>query len=123
VPIGLLGAVAFAPFGLLMAAAVVLFKQTNAGATFFITGVTLLAGVYFPVALLPDWIEWASSVQPFTPAVDLLRHVLVGTRLRDPAWVELAKLVGFTAVLMPLSLAALRGALSRSRRKGTIIEY
>ena len=123
VPVGLLGAVAFAPFGLLMTAAVVLFKQTNAGAAFFITGVTLLAGVYFPVALLPDWIEWASEVQPFTPAVDLLRNVLVGTPLRDSAGIALLKLVGFTAALLPLSLLALRGAVARSRRKGTIIEY
>jgi ABC-2 type transport system permease protein len=123
IPVGLLGAVAFAPFGLLMTAAVVLFKQTNAGATLFMTAVTLLAGVYFPVALLPDWIEWASEVQPFTPAVDLLRNVLVGTPLEDSAAVNIAKMLGFTAVLLPLSLLALRGALTRSRRKGTIIEY
>jgi ABC-2 type transport system permease protein len=123
IPVGALGALAFAPFGLLMAAAVVLFKQTNAGATLFITGVTLLAGVYFPVALLPDWIEWASEVQPFTPAVDLLRNVLVGRPLSDPVGIELLKLVGFTAVLLPLSLLALRGAVQRSRRRGTITEY
>ena len=123
VPVALLGALAFAPFGLLMAAAVVLVKQTNAGATFVITGVTLLAGVYFPVSLLPDWISWASDVQPFTPAVDLLRHLLVGTALRDSAGVELAKLVGFTLVTVPASLLVLRGAVVRSRRRGTIIEY
>ena len=122
-PVGLLGAVAFAPFGLLMTAAVVLFKQTNAGATFFMTAVTLLAGVYFPVALLPDWIEWGSEVQPFTPAVDLLRNVLVGTPLSESVAVSLAKMIGFTAVLTPLALLALRGALARSRSKGTIIEY
>ena len=123
IPVALMGALAFAPFGLLMASAVVLFKQTNAGASLFMTAVTLLAGVYFPVSLLPDWIEWASSVQPFTPAVDLLRNVLVGTPLRDSLALDLAKLIGFTAVLLPVSLLALRGALARSRRKGTIIEY
>jgi ABC-2 type transport system permease protein len=123
IPLGLLGAIAFAPFGLLMAAAVVLFKQTNAGATFVMTGVTLLAGLYFPVSLLPDWIEWASEVQPFTPAVDLLRNVLVGTSLSSSVAAELAKLVGFTVVLLPVSLLVLRAAVERSRRKGTIIEY
>jgi ABC-2 type transport system permease protein len=123
VPVSLLGAIAFAPFGLLMTAAVVLFKQTNAGATFFMTAVTLLAGVYFPVTLLPGWIEWAANVQPFTPAVDLLRNVLVGTPLRESVAFSLVKLIGFTAVLMPLSLVALRAALARSRSKGTIIEY
>jgi ABC-2 type transport system permease protein len=122
-PVGLMGAVAFAPFGLLMTAGVVLFKQTNAGAAFIITGVTLLAGVYFPVALLPGWIQWAAEVQPFTPAVDLLRNVLVGTPLSESAWVEVLKLVGFTVVLLPLSTIALRAAVTQSRRRGTIIEY
>ena len=123
VPVALLGALAFAPFGLVMTAAVVLVKQTNAGATLVITGVTLLAGVYFPVSLLPDWIRWASDVQPFTPAVDLLRNLLVGTHLRDGAGIELAKLVGFTLVTLPASLLLLRAAVARSRRSGTIIEY
>jgi ABC-2 type transport system permease protein len=106
-----------------MAAAVVLLKQTNAGATFVMAGMTLLAGLYFPVTLLPAWIRWASDVQPFTPAVDLLRNVLVGTPLSDPFGVELAKLAGFAAVLLPLSLLVLRAAVRRSRRQGTIIEY
>lgn len=123
IPIAAAGALAFAPFGLLMTAAVVLFKQTNAGATFFMAGVTLLAGIYFPVELLPNWIEWASQVQPFTPAVDLLRNTLVGTPLDDPLWLELVRLIGFAAVLIPLSILALRAALGRSRRLGTIIEY
>jgi ABC-2 type transport system permease protein len=123
IPIAALGALAFAPFGLAMTALVVLVKQTNAGATLVITGVTLLAGIYFPVSLLPDWIQWASEVQPFTPAIDLLRNVLVGTPLTAPAWGELLKLVGFAVVTLPLALLALRAAVERSRRKGTIIEY
>lgn len=121
-PVAVMGALAFAPFGIAMAAAVVLVKQTNAGATLVITGVTLLAGVYFPISLLPEWIRWASDVQPFTPAVDLLRNLLVGTALRDSAGVELAKLVGFTLVTLPASLLLLRAAVERSRRRGTIIE-
>lgn len=123
IPVALLGALAFAPFGLVMAAAVVVVKQTNAGATLVITAVTLLAGVYFPVSLLPDWIRWASEVQPFTPAVDLLRNLLVGTPLRESAGIELLKLLGFTAVTMPLSLLLVRFSVEHSRRRGTIIEY
>jgi ABC-2 type transport system permease protein len=123
IPLAFLGAIAFAPFGLLMTSAVVLFKQTNAGATFVMAGVTLLAGVYFPVTLLPDWIEWLSKVQPFTPAVDLLRNALVGTPLPDALWLDLVKLVGFAVVLTPLALLTLRAAVNASRRRGTIIEF
>jgi ABC-2 type transport system permease protein len=123
IPLAALSAIAFAPFGLAMTAAVVLFKQTNAGATFVMAGVTLLAGVYFPVALLPGWIEWASDVQPFTPAVDLLRGAMVGTDTSDALWIDLLRLVAFPAILLPLSLWLLRAAVDRSRRRGTIIEY
>lgn len=123
VPTAILGAAAFAPFGLAMAALVVVFKQTNAGATFVITGISLLAGVYFPVELLPGWIQWASEVQPFTPAVDLLRNVLVGTPLRESAALEVAKLAGFAALTAPGAVLLLRASVRRSRRVGTIIEY
>lgn len=123
IPVAMLGALAFAPFGLLMASAVVIFKQTNAGATFVVTGITLVAGVYFPVALLPGWIRWASDVQPFTPAVDLLRHFLVDTPLGDSVGLSLVKLVAFPAVLLPMSLWTLNAAVRRSRRLGTVIEY
>jgi len=123
IPVAALAALAFATFGLLLAAAVVTFKQTNAGAAFIVTGLSLVAGLYFPVSLLPDWIEWASNVQPFTPAVDLLRHVLVDTPMRGSVAVALLKLAGFAAVVLPLSLLVLRTAVDRSRRKGTITEY
>jgi ABC-2 type transport system permease protein len=122
-PVALLGAVAFAPFGLLMAAAVVLFKQTNAGTTFVVTGITVLAGLYFPVTLLPDWIRWTSDVQPFTPAVDLLRHLLVATPLQGGVAEDLIKLVAFPLVMLPLALWAINAAVQRSQRRGTIIEY
>jgi ABC-2 type transport system permease protein len=123
VPVTVLAVASFAPFGLLMSAAVVVFKQTNAGATFIITGISLLAGVYFPVSLLPGWIRWASEVQPFTPAMDMLRHLLVNTPLRDSAALDLAKLLGFAVAALPLALLVLRAAVLRSRRRGTVIEY
>jgi ABC-2 type transport system permease protein len=123
IPVGLLGALSFAPFGVLFLAVVLLAKQAMTGATFVIAGISLIAGLYFPVALLPGWIRWLSDVQPFTPAVDLMRHAMVGSALRESLVVELAKLAGFTAVLLPLSVWALVGALRVSRRRGTILEY
>jgi ABC-2 type transport system permease protein len=123
IPVGLLGALSFAPFGVLFLATVLLAKQAISGATFVVAGISLIAGLYFPVSLLPAWMRWMSNVQPFTPAVDLMRHVMVGSHLHQPLATELGKLVGFTAVLLPLSIWALAGALRVSRRRGTILEY
>jgi ABC-2 type transport system permease protein len=123
IPLGALGALSFMPFGVLMLAVVIVVKQAAAGTTWIIALISLIAGLYFPISKLPSGIRWASDVQPFTPATDLLRHVLVDTPLREDVWLSLVKLGGFTAVLMPLSVWAVHRAIGISRRRGTLIEY
>ncbi|MGH2981331.1 MAG: ABC transporter permease [Solirubrobacterales bacterium] len=122
-PVGALAALCFAPFALMLAAAALLFKQTAAGAGFVLTAISLVAGFYFPISVLPEWIQWMSEVQPFTPAVELLRNVLVGTPLEDPALLSVLKMVGFAAVLLPFSYWVLKKAILIGRRRATIIEY
>jgi ABC-2 type transport system permease protein len=123
IPVAFLAAFSFAPFGLLFLAGVLVVKQAFAGATWVVAGISLVAGLYFPTSLLPDWIEWASDVQPFTPAVDLLRHLLVGSDLDSSAWLDVVTMLGFGAVLMPIALWLVTRAVTVSRRRGTIIEY
>jgi ABC-2 type transport system permease protein len=122
-PVAILGALAFVPFALLLAAAVLAIKQAGAGAGFLVTGISLIGGFLFPVALLPDWIEWLSKVQPFTPTVELLRELLVGIPIETSWWVAVAKIVGFSVVLMPLGLASVAAAIRFAQKRGTIIEY
>jgi hypothetical protein len=62
-------------------------------------------------------------VQPATPALALLRHVLTGASVGAPIGVELVKLVAFAAVGLPLAAAILRGACEHARRRGTLLEY
>ena len=122
VPVAAVGALALGAIALLFVAMVVRFKQAP-GAAYVLAAISLVAGFYFPATLLPAWIRWSSDVQPFTPAVDLLRHLLVGQPLHGSAWADVAKLVGFSAVLLPLGVAAVTIAIERSRRLGTLTEY
>jgi ABC-2 type transport system permease protein len=123
IPVGVLAALAFAPFGLAAAAAAVLFKRAEAVTMLVMAGVSLVAGVYFPISLLPDWIRWAAHVQPFTPAIELMRHLLVGTPLTGSAGGDLLKLLAFAAILLPLAGGLVGVALRIGRRRGTLIEY
>lgn len=123
IPIALAGALAFAPFALLLTSSVITVKQAGAGAGYVVSLIALIGGFLFPVAVLPDWLEWSSEVQPFTPALDLLRYVLVGTPLEGSVWGALAKVIGFAVVLMPLALWVLRGSVHFAQRRGTITEY
>ncbi|HTX09575.1 MAG TPA: ABC transporter permease [Solirubrobacteraceae bacterium] len=120
--VGLLGALCLACIGLLFVAALIAFKS-SLGATWVIAGLSLLGGAYFPLRLFPGWIRWTSDVQPYTPTVDLLRHLLVGTRPVQAVWLELIKLAGFAALLMPVSITILWLAVKLSRHRGTIMEF
>jgi ABC-2 type transport system permease protein len=122
-PIAVLSLFAFAPFGFVVSGLVLLVKQADSSVGFVTTGLSLVGGFLFPIALLPAWIRWTSEVQPFTPALELLRHFLAGTPLTSSEWVELGKIVGFGAVLYPLSLFFLGWAIRLSQRRGTVIEY
>jgi ABC-2 type transport system permease protein len=122
-PAATLGGIAFAPIGILALAALLVAKQSLSAVGVVITALSIVAGVYFPVRLLPDWISWLSHVQPLTPALDLLRHLVTSAPTTMAPWAAVGRLVGFTAVLLPLSLYGLRAALGHSRRRGTIIEY
>ncbi len=121
-PAAVLGFIAFLPFAILITAAALVVKQVGAGAGLLITCLSIVAGVLFPVALLPDWIEWTSEVQPLTPALDLLRHLVVGAPL-DSAWRTAARLAAFALVLLPASILLLRTALRYAQKHGTVLEY
>ena len=123
IPVAFLGVIAFMPFALFLVALVMAFKQAASATQFIVAGISIVGGLYFPVSVLPGWIRWMSEVQPFTPATDLLRHLLVGAPLVPPAGVELLKLAGFSVVLLPAGFALLHASIRYGQRSGTIAEY
>jgi ABC-2 type transport system permease protein len=123
IPVIVLALLAFTPFGLLFAALTIVVKQDNVGTSWVIAILSLVGGLYFPVYLLPHWAQLAGKLQPFTPATNVLRHLLVGSPLADPVGISLLKLAGFAAVLLPTSILALSAAVRLGQRRGTIIEY
>lgn len=123
IPVIVLALLAFTPFGLLFAALTIVVKQDNVGTSWVIAILSLIGGLYFPASLLPHWAQVAGRLQPFTPATNVLRHLLVGSPLADPVSVSLLKLSAFAAVLLPTSIFALSAAVRLGQRRGTIIEY
>jgi ABC-2 type transport system permease protein len=123
IPVALLGVVAFMPFALFLVALVMAFKQAASATQFIVAGISLVGGLYFPVSVLPGWIRWMSEVQPFTPATDLMRHLLVDSPLVHPAGVELLKLVGFSLLLLPIGFMVLNKSIRYGQRIGTVAEY
>ena len=123
VPAMCLTLLSFLPFGLLFAALTIVIKQGSVGTSWVIALISIVGGLYFPVELLPHWLRTATQLQPFTPATNVLRHLLVNSPVGSPMTTALLKLVGFACILLPASILVLSSAIRFGQRRGTIIEY
>jgi ABC-2 type transport system permease protein len=123
IPAALLAILAFLPFALLVAALVLVSKQAGNIGSLVVVGLSLAGGVYYPPELMPGWIRWVTDVQPFTPALETLRHLLTGAPTTDPPATELARLAAFAVLATPVAYRLLVLAVRACRRRGTLLEY
>lgn len=123
IPAMALALTAFLPFGLAFAGLTIVMKQGNVGTSWVIALISIVGGLYFPISLLPGWVQTASEMQPFTPATETLRHFLVDSPQSGSLLVAIAKLLVFSAILLPISIWCLRKSLETGQRRGTILEY
>lgn len=122
-PVALLAALSFLPFALLVAALVLVSKQAGNVGNLVVIGLSLAGGVYYPPELMPVWTRWLTEVQPFTPALELLRHLLIDAPTDGSPAVAALRLALFAAVMTPVSYWVLRAAVRTCRRQGTLTEY
>lgn len=113
----------FSGIGILSAAVVLLVKKGDPVAMIYGSLSSLLAGVYYPITVLPDWLEPVSKFLPMTYALDAMRlAMLKGSSLYEVR-VDLLVLVGFAFVLTPISFLVFRQALKRAKKEGSLIQY
>ena len=110
----------FAAVGIVIAALTVMFKHVATLVSLTTTGIAILAGVYFPLSVLPDLLEAIARALPFSWALDLLRASLLGG---DPAVGKLVLLIAFCLIALPASLALFRSAVDHAKRAGTLAQY
>jgi ABC-2 type transport system permease protein len=113
----------FSGIGILSAAIVLMVKKGDPVAWALGNVSSLLAGVYYPIAVLPDWLEPISRFIPLTYALDAMRlAMLKGSSLYDVR-LDILALLGFTLVLTPLAFLVFQKALKRAKKEGSLIQY
>jgi ABC-2 type transport system permease protein len=119
---------AFIPFvwglGLVGAASTLVVRRGGTAVNLGTTVLTLVSGAYFPVDLLPGWLQGTVAWNPIGLAVDAIRQALLGGTL---AWADVlvivAKLAPMAALTLLVGVAFFRFALARETRRGTLGVY
>lgn len=119
----LLSIVCLLCYGIFSAGFVVVFKRGDPINWFINTVAYIFSGVFFPVTLLPPWLQVVSYALPFTYALQALRGALMRGETIGQLSSDLLILGGFTAVLLPLSLWFLRYAISHLKQTGELTHY
>lgn len=118
---------AFIPFlwGLSLIGAGSMLTFRRGGGIAGIVGLVLVvaSGSYFPITVLPTWLQSFAENNPVTVAVDGVREALLGTAHASDAINDALTILPYAVVSLAVGLVALRVALRRERQRGTLGTY
>jgi len=110
-------------WGVLSAAFVISFKRADPLSWLVDITIFMLAGVYFPVQILPPVLRFVAYLLPLSHALEGLRFALMRGDALGELWGYVLILLAFNAILLPVSLAGFRFALVRVKRAGSLGHY
>jgi ABC-2 type transport system permease protein len=117
----LLGSFSFVGVGILAAILPLLYVERGAQMTFVIQSFLLLiSGVYYPITVLPGWMQVLAHLSPATYVLDGMRKGLMEGAAVTELWYDVLPLVVLGTVLIPLSLWAFGRAELYAKRTGKL---
>ena len=117
----------FLPFvwglGLIAAGAVVTFRRGGGVIGVAMAMLGLASGAFFPLALLPGWVQAVAEANPVAIAIEGTREALIGGAGWSDIGTSVLVLLPLSAVAVFAGVAAFRAALAREYRNGTLGLY
>ncbi len=115
--------ISFSGLGILAACFIMIFKRGNPiGGV--ITGIEgLISGVYFPVSILPGWLQTVAMFFPITYAIRAIELAVWQGYAVSQLYREILALVLFSLLLLPLSLVLFRYSLRKARQDGSLAQF
>jgi ABC-2 type transport system permease protein len=94
-------------------------KGTQLG--FIAQGLLLVvSGVYYPVSVLPEWMQWLSVISPATYALDGMRDAIIDGAGVTAMWSNIWPLIIIGIVSIPLGLEVFRRGERYAKKHGKL---
>jgi ABC-2 type transport system permease protein len=116
-----LGSFSFVGVGIMAAILPLLYVERGAQMTFVVQSALLLvSGVYYPIDVLPGWMQVLAHLSPATYVLDGVRAGILDGRSVAELWYDVWPLIVLGTVLIPLSLWAFGRAEHYAKRTGKL---
>ncbi len=83
----------------------------------------LLGGIFYPVSVLPEWVQKCACFIPITHSLEGMRQALINGATFKEINQNFIALIAFTVILLPLSLWIFSFAVKRAEIDGTLTHY
>ena len=80
----------------------------------------VVSGVYYPVSVLPGWMQWIAKISPATYALDADRKAILHGIGLTSLWGDIWPLLVVGAVAVPLGLEVFRRGEMHAKRHGKL---
>lgn len=113
----------FVAFGVLSAATILWLKKGDPLAWILGGMGTLLGGAYFPIDVLPAWLQKISLLIPITTSLDALRLTILKGYSVEMITPQICTLGLMALILLPASLIVFAAMVRKGRIEGTLTQY
>jgi len=113
----------FSSIGIFSTSFIMIFKKGDP-TTWLVTSLSwLLGGVFYPVQILPSWLEKLAYLLPITYALDGMRMALLQGHSLYQLRANILALSIFTIFLLPISIFVFGKAVKRAKIEGSLAQY
>jgi ABC-2 type transport system permease protein len=113
----------FSGLGILSASFIMIFKRGNPVGWVINSLEGLIGGVYFPVSVMPIWLQFLARFFPITYAIRAIELAVYKGYHLNQLGKEIGFLLLFSCLLLPLSFASFKFAFKKARRDGSLLQY
>jgi ABC-2 type transport system permease protein len=117
----LVASVSFFGIGIMTAVLPLLSPEKGAQLGFIAQGLLLVvSGVYYPVSVLPDWMQWISTISPATYALEGIRAAILDGAPLTSLWGDIWPLILIGVASIPLGLWVFSLGETHAKRRGKL---
>jgi ABC-2 type transport system permease protein len=116
-----IASISFVGIGMMTAVLPLISPEKGTQLGFVAQGMLLVvSGVYYPVSVLPEWMQWLATISPATYALDGIRDSILEGHGVTAMWDEIWPLLVIGAVSIPLGLEVFRRGERYAKRHGKL---
>ena len=117
----IVASISFIGIGMMTAVLPLISPEKGTQLGFVAQGLLLVvSGVYYPVSVLPQWMQWLSKISPATYALAGIRHAILDGWGVSQMWPYIWPLIIIGLVAVPLGLEIFRRGEIHAKRHGKL---